>query len=254
MRDDARRLRLLSYNIQVGIRSIRPHHYLTNSWQHLLPTQKRIDNLAHIARVIHGHQIVGLQEVDAGSLRTGQVNLAAHLAQAAGLPFHHHQRNRNLGPIAQHGNALLSQFRPTRIEEHPLPGVLPGRGALIAEFGQGEERLWVVQLHLALGARTRLNQLGYVAEQIQGRRHVVVMGDLNCPSESRELRWLFAHSTLREPAETLHTYPSWRPRRNIDHILVTPELEVESCQVLAEAHSDHLPISMQVRLPEGLVL
>ncbi len=31
------RLRLLSFNIQVGISTQRYHHYLTRGWQHLLP-------------------------------------------------------------------------------------------------------------------------------------------------------------------------------------------------------------------------
>ena len=33
------RLRLLSFNIQVGISTERYRHYLTRGWQHLLPTR-----------------------------------------------------------------------------------------------------------------------------------------------------------------------------------------------------------------------
>ncbi|BBI54561.1 hypothetical protein HORIV_69820 [Vreelandella olivaria] len=39
-------LRLLTFNLQVGIQTSAYHHYLTRSWQHLLPhprRQKRLD-------------------------------------------------------------------------------------------------------------------------------------------------------------------------------------------------------------------
>lgn len=248
------RLRLLSYNIQVGIRSIRPHHYVTNSWKHLLPHACRFRNLDRMAKVIGEYDIVGLQEVDAGSLRTGNINLAEYLARMANLPFWHHQCNRNLARVARHSNGLLSRFRPSAIDEHRLPGLLPGRGGLVARFGHGDDALVVIMLHLALGSRTRLNQLDYIGRIVNAHRHVVLMGDLNCQTGSREMDYLFRHTHLREPLEELHTFPSWQPQRHIDHILVTPELEVEQCQVINEAHSDHLPIAMHLRLPVGLRL
>src|SRR5690606_39819316 len=36
-------LKLLSFNIQVGINTQRYHHYLTRGWQHLLPHARRQD-------------------------------------------------------------------------------------------------------------------------------------------------------------------------------------------------------------------
>ena len=46
------RLRLLSFNIQVGISTERYHHYLTRSWQHLLPHPGRAGNLQRIGEVL----------------------------------------------------------------------------------------------------------------------------------------------------------------------------------------------------------
>jgi endonuclease/exonuclease/phosphatase family metal-dependent hydrolase len=74
------RIRLLSYNIQVGMASTRPHHYLTESWKHVLPHAKSYDNLTRIAHAISGFDIVALQEVDAGSLRTSFINQIEYLA------------------------------------------------------------------------------------------------------------------------------------------------------------------------------
>jgi endonuclease/exonuclease/phosphatase family metal-dependent hydrolase len=52
----------------------------------------------------------------------------------------------------------------------------------------------------------------------------------------------------------MHTFPSWRPQRNIDHILVTPTLQVDNARVLNYSLSDHLPIEMEITLPEPVRL
>ncbi len=249
-----KRLRLLSYNIQVGINSTRPHHYFTRSWRHLLPHHTRFANLDRIAQLLCDYDIVALQELDAGSHRTGFVDLTEYLARSAQFPFWFHQLNRDMGLIAQHGNGLLSRVRPLEVVEHKLPGVIPGRGGLMARFGDADNPLVVMLIHLALSRRARLRQLDYVAEVIQQYDHVVLMGDMNCEPGSREMELLFRRTDLHEPLEELHTFPSWRPNRSIDHILVTPSLEVVGCHVLNHAFSDHLPIAMEVLLPEEVRL
>lgn len=246
----SRRLRLLTYNVQVGIGGTRPHHYLTKSWKNLLPARRRFENLSRIAGVLRDYDIVGLQELDAGSHRTGQVNLTAFLAEQAHFPFWHHQINRDLGRFAQHGNGLLSRFRPMAVEEYQLPGRIPGRGALLSRFGNGDDALVVMMVHLALGQSTRLQQLEFISELVNSYRHVVLMGDLNCDPFSPEMALLFRRTGLVTPAEELKTFPSWRPQRSIDHILVTPELAVRHCHVISEVHSDHLPLAMEVELPD----
>ena len=45
-------LRIMSYNIQVGISTKRPHHYLTHSWKHILPHTQRLTNLDRVARLM----------------------------------------------------------------------------------------------------------------------------------------------------------------------------------------------------------
>jgi len=248
------RLRLLSYNIQVGISSTLPHHYLTKSWKHVFQARRRFENLDQIAHLLRGYDIVGLQELDAGSHRTGYVDLTEYLAQRAEYPFWYHQLNRNYGPLAQHGNGFLSRLRPTEVSEHRLPSLIPGRGAMLLRYGHGTESLVVIMVHLSLSRRARRKQLAFVAELANQYRHVVVMGDMNCSPASAEMGQLFRTTGLREPIEELRTFPSWRPQHHIDHILVSDSLQVHACHVLNNAHSDHLPIAMEVVLPPGLVL
>lgn len=249
-----RRLRLLSYNVQTGISTTRYHHYLTQSWKHVLPHGERFQNLDRIATLTNEYDIVGLQEVDAGSLRSGFINLTKYIAERADFPFWYDQTNRRIGPIAQHAIGVLSRFRCTEIIEHRLPGPIPGRGTLALRFGHGDNALVVFIVHLALGQRTRLHQLAYLAELVNQHRNVVLMGDLNFPSRSREMEFLIDATLMSEPVHGLNTFPSWRPNRNIDHILVTPTLQVHHVRVLDCAVSDHLPVSMELSLPEGVEL
>jgi len=247
------RLRLLSYNIQSGLTTRKYSQYVTRSWKHLVPVPSRMSNLDAIARILTDYDFVGLQEVDAGSLRSGFVNQIKYLADQAGFAHVFDQSNRKIGMISQHGNAALSRVRPDAITEHKLPG-LPGRGVLEVRLGSGPDALHVLILHMALSRRGRLRQIGFLAEQVSDYRHVILMGDLNCDSDSPEMAVLVDVARLREPAPGLCTFPSWRPSRQLDHILVSSSIEVEQVKVLDCAFSDHLPIAMVVRLPDAVQL
>lgn len=252
--ETTRRLKLLSYNIQTGIAANGFRHYLMQTWKHLLPCPKRLDNLDCIARLLGGFDLVGLQEVDGGSLRSGFINQTEYLALAARFPYWYDQTNRNFGVFAQHSMGILSRLRATEVSEQRLPGAIPGRGALIVRYGRGNDSLAMVLVHLALGRRARMSQMAFIGEISSEFRHVIVMGDLNCRSDSPELASLISKAGLCEPAHDLHTFPSWRPSRNIDHILVSPSIAVNAVSVLNYPLSDHLPIAMEVTLPDGVNL
>ena len=245
-----RRVRLLSFNIQAGIATSKYRHYLTHSWKHVLPCAERLDTLDRIAALASEFDFVGIQESDAGSLRSAFINQTEYLATRADFPYWYDQTNRNLGHLGQHSLGLLSRFRPNEITEMRLPGMIPGRGALCARFGAGESALTVLIVHLALGRRARERQFAALAEMIADEPHVILMGDLNCRSESQEMQWLLTRTDLSEPTHGLYTFPSWRPRRNIDHILVSSSIQVDSVRVLNHMISDHLPIAMDVTLPD----
>jgi endonuclease/exonuclease/phosphatase family metal-dependent hydrolase len=249
-----RTLRLLSYNIQTGITTRRYRQYFIHSWKHVLHHAQRFDNLDQIAQLISNYDLVGLQEADAGSARSGFVNITQYLAMAAGFPYWDDQTNRRIGRIARHSLGVVSRYKPSGITEHKLPGRIPGRGAMAVRFGEGDDALVVLIVHLALSRRGRLSQLDYLGDLINDYRHVVLMGDMNCRSTSQEMELLVNKTLMSEPVHGLNTFPSWRPKRNIDHILVTPTVEVQHAGVLDYPLSDHLPISMEVVLPSGIEL
>ena len=248
------KLKILSYNIQVAIASVRARHYVTQGWKHLLPHAKSFDNLDRIAHLISDYDIVGLQEVDGGSLRSYFINQVEYLAERSRFPFWYHQTNRNLGKFAQHSNGILSRFKPTEVKEYKLPGFIPGRGALMARYGHHDNAFILLLVHLALGKRARQYQLDFIAELINEYNHACLMGDFNCPAHSAEMESLYEKTRLCIPEEEYLTFPSWRPNRNIDHILTTESVKVETVNVLNHALSDHLPIAMELTLPAEIQL
>jgi endonuclease/exonuclease/phosphatase family metal-dependent hydrolase len=248
-----RGLRLLSYNIQAGIDTRHYREYLTKGWKHILPNRERLRNLNLIADMLHGYDLVGLQEVDSGSLRSGFVDMTEYLAHRSGYPHWYRQVNRNMGVLGQHSNGFLSRIRPTRVSNHRLPPG-NGRGAMLLEFGEGPDALVVCSMHLGLSRRVRVRQLDFINGLVGECRHLVVMGDLNAGCDSREVRAFIDKTGLTEPACNKATFPSWRPVRRIDHILVSQSLEVSQTRVVDYALSDHLPICVELVLPEGIQL
>lgn len=241
-------LRLLSLNIQFGLHTDRYLKYLTQAWRHVLPTRGTRAKLDGIASLAARYDVVALQEADAGSLRSARLNQVAHLAELAGFPHWHAGVTRDLRPFAQHCLGCLSRWPLQNVKYHALPGWLPGRGALEVEIRPpGCESLRLIIAHLALGRRVRTRQLNYLATLIRDRTDTIVIGDLNCDSIE-----LLAHGGVRDAglraAHSQHTFPSWKPSRALDHILVTPTVEVIGATVLEERLSDHLPVATEVRL------
>ena len=245
-------LRLLSYNIQVGIPAKRYRDYFTHGWKHLLPHRERHRNLRRIARMIKGFDLVGLQELDSGSLRSGFVNHAQFLADKAHFPHWYDKTNRNWGKVASHSMGILSKYASTGISRHDLPSRFPGRGALVVRFGDNSDPLVIVLVHLSLGKKDRKQQIEFMSDLVNGYNHVILMGDLNCDADSEEFRTLIASTDLSLPYDGLFTYPSWKPRKHIDHILVSKSIRINNVQVLDYPLSDHLPLSMEVSFPQDI--
>jgi endonuclease/exonuclease/phosphatase family metal-dependent hydrolase len=248
------RLRLLTYNIQVGIPAARYRDYLFHVWKYLLPYSSRMHNLSKIARMISEFDMVGLLELDSGSLRSGFINHAEYLAKEARFPHWFEKINRQWGKVACHSMGLLTRYPPIEISRHNLPALVSGRGALKLCFGNQDDPLVMVLVHLSLGKGARLAQMEFVNGLIKGYRNVIIMGDLNCGCDSRELIGLLEKADLRMPYSNLSTYPSWNPSRHLDHILVSPTIGIESVRVLNYPFSDHLPIAMEISVPGNVFL
>ena len=241
---EASPLRLLSCNIQAGSSTRAYREYLTRSWSHVLPNGKRV-NLDALAATLAPFDIVGLQESDPGSLRSGFDNQSDYLAERARFPFRSHQSNRRLGRIASSGNALLSRHEPVELLDYALPGRIAGRGVLLAKFGEGETAWQLAITHLSLGARSRQLQLAFLGELLADAPRLVLMGDFNCAADAAEMQALYRHTRLAPPTTPLHTFPSWAPVRALDHVL-TAGFAVRDYRAIPAAGSDHLAVAIEL--------
>lgn len=246
-RAPAKPLRLLSANIQAGSSTRAYREYVTRSWSHVLPNGKRL-NLDALAALAEPYDLVGLQESDPGSLRSGFTNQADYLAERGNFPFWSHQPNRRISRIAGSGNALLSRVQPNEMLDYALPGRIAGRGVLLARFGEGGQAWDLAVTHLSLGAKSRMLQLGFLAELLSESPRLVLMGDFNCDFDAPEMRSLYRQTALVPPSERIRTFPSWAPQRSLDHVLVGG-LDVLDYRAVPAAGSDHMAVAVELALP-----
>lgn len=241
-------LKLLSYNIQVSIPMEAARHYLLRSWRHFIPHAGRLDNLKKIAAILKDYDVVGLQEVDAGSIRSSFINQVEYLGREAGFLCWETQINRNFKLYAKYSNGILSRFPISDYQDYKLPGRIKGRGVMTCRIGSAERSILFAVAHLSLTEKAQKRQLDFMAELLQSEKNVVMMGDLNI--EPQKLAGLFLEKTgllchpIGEP-----TYPSWKPTRQLDYVITSPHLKIRNVEVLPFRFSDHLPVAVELEWP-----
>ncbi len=237
-------LKIISSNIQAGSITRAYSEYVTRSWSHILPNGKQ-GNLDALAQTYQDFDVVGLQECDPGSMRSGFSNQSDYLANKANFPYSSHQATRRISRFASSGNALLSRLEPKKIDHFLLPSRIPGRGVLLAEFGEGDATWHVAITHLSLSANARRIQIAFLTELLSDKKRLVLMGDFNCDLVAPEMSRLFQFTCLQMPKITPPTFPSWDAKRPIDHILVGG-MNCRNYQTHVAAGSDHLAIALEV--------
>lgn len=242
----SRRLSLLSYNIHIASRPGRYGHYLTRAWRHALPGPGMHETLDNMADVMRAFDFVAVQEADAGSLRSRFVNQLEYLARRGGFSHVGHVVTRDLRPFARHALGFLSRLEPVQIDTHVLPARLPGRRALRVELGAEVGGLNLLIAHLSLGSKDQHRQLDYLAKLVARETPTVLMGDLNCSADELRRHGGLVRGGLWLPHAAPSTYPSWQPRRDLDHILVTPGVTVHRVEGLPHLYSDHLPLGAEI--------
>lgn len=204
--------------------------------------------------VFQNVDILALQEVDIGVIRSKFSNLAALAAKATGMEF-------EFAPtlayhIGCYGNALLvrgeiedvevleleggPRFSNVGVSKYRLPpfGYEP-RNAILATARTGNHQVSVAATHLSTQPQIRRAQLASVIKALNERDSNmprVLLGDLNmtgyeiaAQSASKSLVWAHGSPTFREP----------NPTRDIDHIAVSGELTIRSVETVRLAISDH---------------
>ncbi|MFS8056900.1 endonuclease/exonuclease/phosphatase family protein [Rhizobium sp. BR 317] len=238
-------------------RSIR---ILTYNVHSCIGTDRKIDP-ARIAAVIAEAQadIVALQEIDVRRHRTGGVDQASMIASL--LKMEAHFNPALTVADEQYGDALITALPTKAIKAGPLPSLGEPRGALSVEVMIGDRQLHLVNTHLGLRGRDRVQQMSallgpaWLPAGGKDLASTILCGDFNAVPVSAAYR--LATRVLKDvqlsgnqPARP--TFPSRYPLMRLDHVFVSADLAVLGASVprnrLTSLASDHLPLIAEIGL------
>jgi endonuclease/exonuclease/phosphatase family metal-dependent hydrolase len=190
--------------------------------------------------------IVGLIEVDTGSIRSRKVNQAEKIAADLGLSSSYEVNkygessfNQLIPIIRKQGNAFLAAERVHGEKFHYFDS---GIKRLTIELEM--ENFCVFLVHLSLKYRHRHLQLRTLYDLIQATsKPVIVAGDFNTFWGEDEIYLFLKAAGLRSAnSEGLPTYPSRSPRKELDFVLCQDGIEITNFEVPHIRLSDHLPL------------
>ncbi len=237
-------MRLLLYNIRYAVGAGASMHMPLPGAGYILGNQSVLPEITDFIKSVDA-DIVGLIEVDTGSIRSRKVNQAEKIASDLGLNSSYEIKygessiNQLLPIIRKQGNAFLAAPRVHGESFHYFD---TGVKRLIIELEM--ERFAVFLVHLSLKYRHRHLQLRKLYDLIETtEKPVIVAGDFNTFWGENEI-YLFmkAAGLTSANADSLPSYPSRSPRKELDFILCQDGINVTGFDVPQVRFSDHLPL------------
>jgi endonuclease/exonuclease/phosphatase family metal-dependent hydrolase len=237
-------VRLLVYNIRYATGTGAAFHLPLPGAGYLRSNRKVLDGITEFIRA-ESPDVVGLIEVDTGSIRTGKLNQADYIAKQLGhystfqTKYGADSLNQFMPIVRKQGNAFLSGPSAHAERFHYFD---TGIKRLIIELELADVCVFLV--HLSLKFRHRQYQLRYLHDLIQkSTKPVVVAGDFNTFWGNHEI-YLFMRAAGLRSANTvgLPSFPARTPRVELDFILVSEGIEVTNFRVPDVRFSDHRPI------------
>ncbi|NIA27167.1 MAG: endonuclease [Desulfobulbaceae bacterium] len=237
-------MRLLLYNIRYAVGGGASMHMPLPGAGYVLGNQSVLPELTTFIKSVDP-DIVGLIEVDTGSIRSRKVNQAEKIATDLGMNTSYETKygtkslNKMLPIVRKQGNAFMAAQRVHGEKFHYFD---TGIKRLIIELEMREFAVFLV--HLSLKYRHRHLQLRHLYDLIQEtRKPVIVAGDFNTFWGENEI-YLFKRAAGLQSAnaDCIPTYPSRAPRKELDFILFQDGIKVTNFEVLQVRYSDHLPL------------
>jgi endonuclease/exonuclease/phosphatase family metal-dependent hydrolase len=237
-------VRLLVYNIRYATGTGPAFHLPMPGAGYLRSSRRVLDEITAFIRA-EDPDVVGLIEVDIGSVRTGMLNQAAHIADALDHYTAHQCKygtssiNQLVPIVRKQANALLAAPRVKGERFHYFD---TGIKRLIIELELDEVCVFLV--HLSLKFRHRQYQLRTLHDLVmRSPKPVIVAGDFNTFWGTHEIYLFMRASGLRSAnGEGLPSFPARRPRVELDFILVSEGIEVDSFRIPQVTYSDHRPL------------
>jgi endonuclease/exonuclease/phosphatase family metal-dependent hydrolase len=237
-------MRLLLYNIRYGVGVGASMHMPLPGAGYILGNQNVLPDIIKFIKSTDP-DIVGLIEVDSGSIRSRRINQAETIAGELGMNSSYETKygatsiNQLLPIIRKQGNAFLAAPRVHGEKFHYFD---TGIKRLIIELEM--ETFAVFLVHLSLKYRHRHIQLRKLYDLIdKTEKPVIVAGDFNTFWGEDEIYLFLRAAGLRSAnTESLPTYPSRSPRKELDFVLYQEGIEVTNFEIPNVRHSDHLPL------------
>jgi len=237
-------MRLLLYNIRYAVGAGASMHVPLPGAGYILGNQNVLPDITSFIKSADP-DIVGLIEVDSGSIRSRKINQAEAIATELGMNSSYETKygeksiNQLLPIIRKQGNAFLAAHRVHGETFHYFD---TGIKRLIIELEM--ETFAVFLVHLSLKYRHRHVQLRKLYDLIaETEKPVIVAGDFNTFWGEDEI-YLFMRAAGLKSANTqsLPSYPSRSPRKELDFILYQDGIIVNHFEIPSVRHSDHLPL------------
>jgi endonuclease/exonuclease/phosphatase family metal-dependent hydrolase len=237
-------MRLVIYNIRYATGTGPAFHLPVPGAGYLRSNPQVLERITTFLRGLDA-DIIGLIEIDTGSIRTGMVNQARYIADRLGhystyqCKYGEDSINQLVPIVRKQGNAFLAAPRVHGERFHYFDA---GIKRLIIELELGECVVFLV--HLSLKFRHRHYQLRHLHELIRHQtKPVIVAGDFNTFWGDHEI-YLFMQAAGLKSANVAGkpSYPSRWPRKELDFVLYGKGIEPVAFDVPSVQLSDHLPL------------
>ena len=237
-------MRLLVYNIRYGVGNGTASPVPLPGARYLFAEAAELKRITDFIGS-HDPDVVGLIEVDTGSMRSGRVNQAEMIAEALGhyscyaSKYGEASVNQMLPIVRKQANAFLAAPRVHGERFHYFE---KGIKKLIIELELDDVAIFLV--HLSLKYRHRQQQLRNLYELIErSPKPVIVAGDFNTLWGEDEIFLFMKAARLRNAnIDSLPSYPTRSPRLELDFILHSEEIEITHFEIPRVPYSDHLPL------------
>jgi len=237
-------VRLLIYNIRYATGTGPAFHLPVPGAGYLRSSRQVLERITDFIRE-RDPDVVGLIEVDTGSIRSGMVNqaefIASHLAHYSTYQSKYGEDSLNqfMPIVRKQANAFLAA---PRVHGERLHYFDTGIKKLIIELELEEVAIFLV--HLSLKFRHRHSQLRHLHQLVRRQsKPVIVAGDFNTFWGEHEIYLFMQAAGLRSAnVAGLPSYPSRWPRKELDFILYGEGIVPKGFDIPTVPLSDHLPL------------
>ena len=237
-------MRFVLYNIRYATGTGPAFHLPVPGAGYLRSNTRVLDRITQYLKLLDP-DLVGLIEIDTGSIRSGLVNQAKQIADSLGhystyqCKYGASSLNHFMPIVRKQGNAFLAA---PRVEGERFHYFDTGIKRLIIELELEEVAIFLV--HLSLKFRHRHDQLRYLHELVKRtKKPVIVAGDFNTFWGDHEIYLFMEASGLKNANRLgLPSYPSHKPRKELDFVLYSNGIEVTQFDVPDVRFSDHRPL------------